>query len=431
MFVLPIIFLCNTLLFVALLEERFKFLATVSVAAVAYIISMVAGFSIEGFFADPAASGPIANGICVLILFLASVFTSSNNLAQKVFTGLLLLTNYAFFTDLVPHLLGALPFGTAGIISVIFANGIFIILSLLTAAIFSRPLHYFFRRSVSPSMIGLCLLQLLCWYIAAGGANDFFNTQSFPLRFFLTLFVYCTVIFCFLSIYGGAKHKAKDIIRMSDNALMDVEADSFNTMLINVNTYRTLKKNLDYQLDRIGSMALAGRVPDIIEYVEGSKKSPVLSPLLADYSENPYLNAVVATKAAYAKEKEVNLESNIQLGDINVQLTELCILVNDLLGLAVDEASQAQDQGFVRLNLMPTGDQFSIEAVYSEPPDTEEKKQLFQGSLNDFLQDFFQPKESETKEAMGNIASIVAKHNGKLNISHSKGMVITKISIHF
>lgn len=431
MFILPIIFLCNTALFVVLLEERFKFITTVSVSAIVYILSMVANSVVGGIFADPLTAGHVGNGICVLLLFLASVFISSNNLSHKVFVGLTLIANYAFFTDFVPHLLGSMPFGVAGIPAVLIGNGIYILLSLITVAFYSRPLHYFFRRGSSPSMIVLCGLQLLAWYIAKGGANRFFNTESFPLRFFLTLTVMLVVTFAFRSIYGGARYKARDVIQSTDDAVMNIEADSFNTMLVNVNNFKTLKKNLDYQLDRIGTLAEAGKTAEIQNYVELSKQNTATNPLLTDYSENPYINAILATKASLAKSKGVRLESNISLGETEMRPVELCVIINDILALAISETENAPEDKFVRLNVLPTDQQLTVEAVYTEGKEEDDSAPLPKRTVWSFLEPFFQQQNEEQDDGLRNIMDIIEKRSGRINIAHSDGSVIIRIGINY
>ncbi|MEG1427656.1 MAG: hypothetical protein RSC76_08210 [Oscillospiraceae bacterium] len=431
MFIMPILFLCNAFLFAVLLEERFKVITTLTISAAAYILSLVANFAAEGMLSDPAISGHVGNALCALILLITSVFISSNNLSQKIFVALLVISNYAFITDFVPHLLGAVSFESAGILAVLFANGLYILFTLITFAFFSRPLHYFFRRSSSPSMIGLCVLQFLCWFFAKGAANDFFGTDSFPLRFFFTLASYILVVFCFRSIYGGARYKARDVIQATDQAIMNIEADSFSTMLVNVNTYKMIKKNLDYQLDRIGAMADAGKTRELSEYVALSKQKSPLNPLLTEYNENPYINAILATKTALATSKGVRLESSVSLGDMEVKLVEVCVIINDLLDLAIVKAENAKEDKYIRLNVVPADRQLAVETVYTEDDTHEPSAPFTARTIFSFLESFFEKKDDESDDALRNIMDIIEKRSGKINISHSDHTVITRIGINY
>ena len=110
---LPIVFLCNALLFLTVMNSRFRLLAEAIVSGGVFVLSIVLNLLLSPAFND--ATGQFGNGMNVLLLLVAAVFLYTNNLAQKLSLSLLLISNYAFLLPVTTTLLKALPFaGDAG-----------------------------------------------------------------------------------------------------------------------------------------------------------------------------------------------------------------------------------------------------------------------------------------------------------------------------
>ena len=110
---LPVVFLCNALLLLTVLNSRFRLLAEAIVSGGVVVLSIVLNLLLSPAFND--ATGQFGNGMNVLLLLVAAVFLYTNNLAQKLSLSLLMICNYAFLLPVTTTLLKALPFAGDGI----------------------------------------------------------------------------------------------------------------------------------------------------------------------------------------------------------------------------------------------------------------------------------------------------------------------------
>lgn len=423
---LPVVFLCNAVVFLLLMEERFKVIASLAVTAAAFVLSLISGGVVGSLFNDPAVAGKIGVAVSVFWCVLASVFIASNSIVQKLFLALLLLLNYLYAADFIPQLLGILPFGTAGIGAVLIGNGVYLLFTLLVAALLAKPLHYFYRRGVCPSGIFLCLMAAAGIFLAMGAANAFFSTESFALRFFLVFLVYVFLLYTLRAVYAGARYKARDVLISSEARVREVRARSYENMLANVESFRNAKNNVQYAFKRIGALADAGKTQEISSYVNLALANDRDAPLLGRYCEDPYVNALVATRAAQAEEEGVTLECSIALNGLKLKTAELCVILDDLLLSALADCSKAGEEKYVRLNVLPSGDKVTVEAVNTAAPEL--KKPLRERTAADFLREFFQ-EEDEEEDRLSGVKEVLERHSGSINISHTQGERITRVGI--
>ena len=96
MLCLPVVFLCNALLFLAILNGRFRMVTSLIVSGAAYVLSLLLNLFLSPAFND--ATGQIGNGINVFLLLVAAVFLYTNNIVQKLFVAILLICNYSFLS---------------------------------------------------------------------------------------------------------------------------------------------------------------------------------------------------------------------------------------------------------------------------------------------------------------------------------------------
>jgi hypothetical protein len=430
MFSLPCVFIVNAVAFVLLLEERFKTIATTIISVAALILSFISSGIVSAAASSASNVGAIANIVCVAWLFVASIFSSSNNIAQKIFTALLLITDYYFVTDFVTVLVGSISADSKGIMVKLLANFIYVIFTLVIIALFIKPLRYLYRRMVSPSSIGLCLLQLLAWYVAKGGVNDYLGTEDFGLRFYTTVILYAIIIFASRSAYGAARFKARDFEYTTQNEINQVRADSYNAMVVNVESYKATKKNVTFAMQKLGSLAEQGRNREIVNYVAKFNDNPGSSPLLDFYCENPYVNALVATKAADAASKGIKLESNISIGDSKMKVIELCTLLDDVITWALKDAAKSKaEEKFVRINVIPAKGQLAIESIHSTGEETKQER-IDKRTFGSYLQGLFELKDEENSE-LNNVREIAKKYSGKISISEAGDTTIARIGINY
>lgn len=427
MFSLPIIFICNAVLFVMILEERFKTVTTLLITAAALALSFLSRGVISGIFTEPATIASTAQIVSVLWFLLASVIASPNNIAHKLFVALVLITNYRFIPDFGTVLLSKLPNGGAGVMGMLLGNGLYILCSLIVMALLIRPFHYFYRRPVSPTDIGVCILQAFACSSAGGSANEFFEADSFALRFFVTLLLYAMSVFVVRSAYSGARYKAKDIFKSSENEILNIRADSINSMVINVESFRQARDDVSFAFEKIQSLAEENRTEEISAYAGEAIASGEKAVLLERYCDDPYINAVVATKAADAADKGIDLDCSISMGDMNIRLIEVCILINDLLTWAIKNSEKSDGDKFVRLNVLPAKDQLTVELVHSIK--TEAKEKFTARTLGSYVKGIFRP-EPEADE-LRSVKDIVEKHSGRMNISETAGTSITRLGIYY
>ncbi len=432
MLLLTIVFICNTFAFALILEERFKLLTTAIFYACGLGLSAITNLILSGFSQTAESAGFVAVCVNVFWLLIISVFVSSNNILQKLLVALILVTNYTFVADFSFEMFAFMPFDTSGISGLLIANGIYMLFTLITIAFLANPLHYFFRRSISPSSMVLCIVQFLALQISLGFLNDILLTNSFNIRFFACLTLYIFVIFSLRSSYGAAIYKVKNVTKMAQSEVTSVRGDNFNTMYVNINSYKTVKKNLDYQLDRISDMATTGKVREIPSYVELAKQSNANSPLLGNYSENPFVNSLVATKVAFAKTKDISVDANISLTEFDISVIELCFIISELLNIGISSCEKSSSaEKFVHLTIVPASRQLIIEAVYNESVASKISltKTLKNKTLFGMANSLFERKHTEEKDSFENITEIIEEYSGSLSITHSNNSVIARVAI--
>ena len=141
-------------------------------------------------------------------------------------------------------------------------------------------------------------------------------------------------------------------------------------MVGNVTNAKTTRDHYSFILSEITGYARSGNCEGVLNTIADA--SELRDPLLQHYSENPYINAVVAAKAAYAKHCGIRLESNVELGATRLKTIEFCVILNDVLAHAIEQAehSSAEDK-VVRMTVLPVENRITFEAVYSAPVTTE------------------------------------------------------------
>lgn len=412
MLFMPIVFICNTVLVLAVLNGRFRMLTNLITAGAVFLLTLFINAVFVPSLND--ASGDLANGVNVFLLFAASLFLMTNGFMQKLFIAILLVCNYTFLSGLTENLLGWLPFGTAGFAAFVISSLVYILFTFLSIITFLRPLHSFAARNISALSVGLCLAQVFCIFAADGSYTGSLGITTYAPRFFLTLLFYLAIAFVIRSAYSASRFKEQEFLAANREALLAAEADYFNAMVGNVTNAKTARDHHNFVLSEISEYAESGDCAGVLKVIqeEGSLKDP----LLMMYSENPYINAVLAAKAAYAKHCGIEMESNVEIGKTRLKTVELCVILNDLLAHAIDSAerSNAGDR-LVRLTVLPVDGRITFEAVYPTAA-PEKKKPAMSQSFNDFIQSLLTPKQ-EDELGLETIRGILGRFSGSMHLS--------------
>lgn len=426
MLCLPVVFLCNTFLFLAILNGRFRMATSLIASGAVYVLSLLMNLFLSPAFND--VTGQIGNGMNVFLLLAASVFLYTNNIAQKLFVAILLVCNYSFLSSFTEYFLGALPFGAGGFPAVVIGIVLYLFFSFLSLITFVRPFQYFADRGPSVLSIGLCCAQLFCLFLANGSLLGLFGVEAYAPRFFITVFFYLIIAFTVRAAYNAAKYKERTCTADFRSALMQAEANYFNAMVGSVTNAQTAR---DHHRFILGEITEAARHDDL-ESIRTTiaDEGDLRDPLLDRYSENPYINAVVATNAAYAKHCGIRLESNVELGATQLKTIEFCVILNDVLVYAIDRAGAADaDDKLVRMTVTPLEGRLTFEAVYSAPPQKKKRRTLNAQSFNAWAASLLEPKAEEDAPQLEAVRGIIARTSGTMNRSAAGGSEILRIVI--
>ncbi len=429
----PILLFCAACLFLALLQDRYRLPATVGVMAGAYIIAAVISSALNGKFEGPNISihGPALVG--TLVLLTASVFVHTNNILQKVFISVLSMANLSFILLFTPLLLGVMPFGVAGAPGGVISVLATILLYVLTIFCLYRPMQRFAQRGPSVFLFGMTALCILQYLLCMGKLDMSFGIESPTDRLFFAVLIYCALIFCFRSIYHAGRWQSQAARHEARENMLQQESSDYLDMLAAVRQVRSAHKNGEYALDTVSQLLREGRTEETPRYIASYKQSALENPILGRYHENPYLNAVIATKAAFAAQNDIDFQCNASSMEAPIKTSELCILADELLTRAATDASHGEGDRRVRFTAIPGEDLLRLEVVYTGELPQKEKLSIKGKSfrqLLDWLFDDLEPEENELR-GLGNSTEIALAHSGSLTVSEIEDGVIIRVALRF
>lgn len=422
---------CAAGLFLTLLEDRWRVWTTLIGTACTYLLALGAAVVLRRTLEAPAADHvPYAVG--VLFFLIASFLLSVNNPLQKIFVALLCLCNFAFLQFFLPLLLGVLPFSTAGAFAGVFSVLAYCLFSLLTGLCLYRPLHSFADRGISGFMAGVCLLALWLYILCLGQLDFLFRTNIFAARLLMAVLLYGFLVFCFRSLYQAGRFRQKSVNERAQSRLLEMEAADFSDMLTAIREVRSAQKAGEYALDTVSVLLSDGWADKVPQYIAAAKENAARNPILTHYHDDPYLDAVLATKAAFAAQNHISFECNAVTGSTPLKLTEICVITNEVLTRACREAAEFQGDRKLRFTLFPAGDSLSFEAVYSSLPKEREpfslKGKKFSDVLFWLLED---PSEEDDLHGLENTREILGRYSGKLTVSNASTETILQASLRF
>ena len=253
---LPVVFLCNALLLLTVLNSRFRLLAEAIVSGGVFVLSILLNLLLSPAFND--ATGQFGNGMNVLLLLVAAVFLYTNNLAQKLSLSLLMICNYAFLLPVTTTLLKALPFAGDGIWSAVIGGLLYIVLTFLSFMTLAHPFRYFAQRGVSVLSVGLCVSLTICLFCANGILPAFFGLNSVTQRLILTAALYLVLAFTVRAAFNAAKYQENACTAEHREQLLGAEADYFRAMVGNVTNAKNAQEHHDFVLHEIAAEAQDG-----------------------------------------------------------------------------------------------------------------------------------------------------------------------------
>lgn len=428
-----IVFFCTAGLFVTLLEDRFRIWATVVVTAGTYLLSLAAAFVLRRLLHDPVLAEQVPCAVGSLLFFFSSLFLYTNNFLQKLFLVLLSLCDFAFLGFFVPLLLGALPFSTAGAFAGIFSVLSTLLFTLLMGLCLYRPFHHYSDRGVSGFLLGMCLLLCFLYLLCLGKFDFLFRTNLSAARLLAAVLLYGALIFAFRCLYQAGRFRERAAGEAARHRMMEMESGDFADMLAAVREVKSAQKAGEYALDTVSVMLSDGVADRIPEYIRSAKKSAIQNPILAQYHDNPYLNAVIATKAAFAAQNSIAFSCSAITGETPLKTAELCVVVNELLTRACLDAAAYSGPRKLRFTVIPGEDAIRFEAVYSADLPEKERFHLKGKKASDLLSWLFDdtPAPEDDLRGLENTREIISRYSGKLTVSGAPGETILQAALHF
>lgn len=429
----PVILFCTACLFMALLQDRYRIPATVGIMAGAYIIAAAAASILGGKFQGPVISvqGPALTG--TLILLAASLFVHRNNILQQLFVAVLSMANLAFLMLFLPLLLGAMPFGVAGapggVISVLAA----VLLYLLMGICLYRPMERFGQRGPSVFLSGMTVLGFILYLLCIGKLDLILGIASPGRRLLLAGAVYCVLIFCFRSIYQAGRWQSQAAQEEAREKMIELQTADYLDMLAAVRQVRAAHKGGEYALDTVEQLLRDGRADEVPDYIASYKHTALNNPILGRYHENPYLNAVIATKAAFAAQNGIAFECNAAAIDAPLRTAELCIVTDELLTRAAKDAAAWEGERRLRFTAIPGEDLLRLEVVFTGKLPKRERFSIKGKRFRELLSWLFDDPAPEEAELRGldNSAGIVLAHSGSLTVSETEDGVIIRAALRY
>lgn len=427
-------FLCTAGLFLALLEDRYRLWTTVAATVVVYGLALGLAYPIRQLITDPVWGDQVACGAGALLFFVTSLFLYTDNILQKLFVALLSLCDFAFLSFFVPLFLGVLPFPVAGGLAGALSIAAALLFTLLLGLCLYRPLHHYSDRGVSGFLVGMCLLLCFVYLLCLGQFDFLFRARVLAGRLLLAALLYGAMIFAFRSLYQAGRFRARTAAGAAQERILAMESGDVADMLAALREVRSVQKSGEYALDTVTVMLADGLEAQVPGYIAAAQEQRQQNPILAQYHENPYLNAVIATKAAFAAQNQIDFQCSAATGNAPLKTAELCVIVNELLTRACQEAAAYQGPRRLRFTFIPGEDILRFEVFYSgEAPQEKPSFRLKGARFSDLLAWLFDdtPRGDDTLRGLENTAELVERHSGRLSVSGTPGEVILQAAVRF
>ncbi len=459
---LSVVFLGNTLAFMFLLEEKYNFTFTVLSNLFCFFISFVPAAVLGKAFDTPflaSATAVIAN---LLVLYMASLFSSRNNFLQKLFLAVLCFANYTFSRFAAEFIFGAVPAKISNTTSLIQPVLFFILFSLVIGLCFYRYFHAFSGRNASLFVAGLLFFPVLATAFIMGAFDFIFRAQIWTGRLLMASLFYLLCIFIVRSVYYAAKFKENETRDQNYYALLDSEFRRTTAAVTSIREAESLRKNYNHLFHTISKMITNGQALDVPDFIDSRRDEFAHTTLLNQYEENPYLNAVIACHAAFAEQSGILFESQAILSPAcRMKVPEVCLLADEILQTSLQKAAESLDEKKISFTLSCSDEHLIVETVFSASPSVVKNKQKqafvwnkdivgkqlkeLPNEIKAFYEKHFkgkkladftsllttEPVRDENVQLLENAERIISRYSGKYTLNAADNVMIIRVVIDY
>jgi len=433
-----LVLICSAGLFAALMLDRFHFWTTLAVGGAAFLLALLSDVLLFRLIEEPATANLLACWVGSALLFVASLVIHRNNILQKLFVLLLCPTCLLYAEVFLPQMLGLMPFHTAGMAGAVLSAVFTFLFFLLMGLCLYRPFQHFSDRGPSAFLGGMCVLLCLIYLICWGKADILFSGDPLAGRLFFATLLFILMIFCFRSVYQAGRFRAAVAEEANRQKCLNRGSADFGDLLAAVQEAHSAHKKGEYALDTISVMLQDGVPEQVPAYIYTAKHTAAQAPILVQYHANPYLNGVIATKAAFAKQNGIDFQCNAATGNVPLKTSELCMLFHEMLGRACRDALAytGEEPRHVRFTAIPGEDSLRLEAVYvADPPEKPSfaLNELKGKKISDLLHWLFDDQKEKESDLAGleNTAETVMLHSGRLTVSSTSEETILLAEMRF
>lgn len=426
-----VILLCNTLLFLTLLADRYRIFATLLVSGAAFVLSLALSPIFSLVFDAPAAQTYGKVILNLVILYAASLFIFKNNPLQKLFLSVFCFANFVFSDLFTTLLLGTLPLNTAGVPGALVTILGYLLISLLFGLCFRAPFTYFSDRAPSGFFLGITLIMLLPILLCTGHVDFLFPFSPYYLRVLCALIVFVLVVFMLRSLYYAAKFREETTRLATKAEFSRIQQRQYQALLRSIQELQAIHNRSNFLLSTVTVMAKDGNGESIPAYLNLQKTHQQPSELLTVHTDEPSLNAVLVSAAMDANAADIHFESNVvPHGALPISL--LCLATHELLAKAQDaamESSQAYKK--IRYTMSPGPDTLTLEVVYPAVAPQVQKLEIKGKSLSQLLTYFFSdpPAKAEAAELPQTLA-LIEQYSGSIHEAIAGNDAILTVTVH-
>lgn len=411
--------LTTAAIFFFLQESRYRFWAVLSGTLSGLLLSFAVNAVMRAMHLETSIFTAV---VTAFIFFVLSLFLQSNKPFQKLLLFGIALCNFSFLSFFIPMLLAAIPVSTAGFAAGILSVCVHLLFTALVILVLYRPFHYFYDRGISGSQIGM-LIFLAFLFCLSMGWFDFLFLRSYNLavRLLSASIGYILLFFFCRSMYHAAKFREQSATLLAKEQLYQLVSKDAAQTLGEIQETQEIQRIGSYSLDTVQVLLADGMEDQLDRYVKNAKENLQSSPLLGSYSDNPYLNAIIAVKAAEAKRMNIHFTFSSAIGKTPIKTEEICVLVRELLTYGMEQTMQYPEEKKMHLSLLGGEERISFELIYSHSEKAEKKFSLKGKSLSQIFQWLFDDQsESDAPLNLVNSEYLISQYGGKITVFHSE-----------
>lgn len=429
---LGLVYFCVGGMFLLLLEDRFRFWVTLGAQAVVFVLCFAAGAALLGDGGE--GQRLLCVGAACALCVAASLVLYRDDALQKLVLGQICLCAYSFLELFVPLALGLTPGSAAGVTGSVFPSAACLLLYLLLGLSLFHPLRHFSDRGPSSFLVGMVLLLTLLELLITQRLDFLFRGNIPAARLLASALLFTLVVLIFRWVYHGARFRRRATMKEARGRMLSSMALDAEDRLAAIREVLSATRAGEYALDTVGVMVAQGDEEDEIGVYIAGAKAGEHSPMLETYHDDPYLNAILATKAAFAAQNEIEFSCNAVTGGAPIDMDELCLVTLELVGRGCREAAHAPGERRVRYTVLPAEDGLRLELLYTgegrdaqKPVGSSTAAELFQRWV---VQD--QDSDSRQLDGLDFTRSLVSRNSGRLTVSSTgRNEVIIQAFIHY